>query len=88
MARRTWGGKREGGGRKPLPPEEKTRSKMVAFRFSGADLEALEALAESADSTLGTVAKRLVLGALADAKKAETEKGSPPSSCQPTKATA
>lgn len=69
MTRRTWGGKREGGGRKPLPPEEKTRSKMVAFRLSGEALEALEALAESEGETIGSVAKRLVLGAMEDAKK-------------------
>lgn len=62
--RRTWGGKREGGGRPSLPEEQKIRSKMITFRLSGEALEALEALATSEDSTIGSIAKALVSEAL------------------------
>lgn len=62
--RRTWGGNRDGSGRPPLPPEEKTRHKMVAFRLSGDDLEALESLASTEGKAIGSTAKRLVLEAL------------------------
>ena len=66
--RRTWGGKRVGGGRPPLPAEEKTRSKLITFRLSGDDLEALETIASLEAETLGAVAKALVLEALSDGR--------------------
>jgi hypothetical protein len=58
---RGWGGVRPGSGRKPLPPGEARRHRVVVL-LSDHELEALKALA--AGRALGTVAYDLLVAEL------------------------
>jgi hypothetical protein len=65
MARRSkgLGGRREGAGRKPGPPELVRRNR-VTFTVTDRELEQLQALAGERELPLGTLAHRIIARAM------------------------